>query len=312
MSRRTRRASSRTACSAQRSIRRDAGSVSSAASSSFSGSSSPTITKTRATSSTRRSVAAATAVTAGAWTSPGRSAWAVASSSGTPPPASRSATSRRAPWSSSPPSVGAAASSRRKPSRPASIVEPRSPDVALGEVPARDRVDEPVDAAHQLRLDLGLDLALEVLDRLPVGLRAHHLARDPVRPHHLGGPRAALGDELGDEHRAERVDHEVGVDRREQLAPQRVLVQQRAEALDHRLREVAAQVALEPRVLEQVGLEQRELDPALRVGQQQRQLRPLHPAARAPPLGQLLARRAAPRPRGRAGRPPRAPTIRSS
>ena len=47
---------------------------------------------------------------------------------------------------------GAAAASRAKPSRPASIVSPRSPEEPLGEVPAGDRVDERVDAGHQLDL----------------------------------------------------------------------------------------------------------------------------------------------------------------
>ena len=69
----------------------------------------------------------------------------------------------------------------------------------------------------------GSTLPSRLLDRLPVGLRADDLAGDPVGPHDLGGPGAALGHELGDEHRPERVDDEVGVDRREQLAPQRVL-----------------------------------------------------------------------------------------
>ena len=73
----------------------------------------------------------------------------------------------------------------------------------------------------------------ERLDRLPVGLGAGHLACDPVGADDLGGRGAALGHELGDEDGAERVDDEVGVDGRDQLAPQRVLGQQVAEALDH-------------------------------------------------------------------------------
>ena len=73
-----------------------------------------------------RPVDAATATMSGAWTSSARSAWAEATSFGTPSPTSRSMVASRAARRSSVPSFGSTAASRSKPSRPAAIVDSKS------------------------------------------------------------------------------------------------------------------------------------------------------------------------------------------
>jgi hypothetical protein len=120
------------------------------------------------------------------------------------------------------------------------------------EVPACGRLDEAVDADHQLRHDIAVDRAREALHRVPARVRAGDLARDAEGARDVGRLGAALGRQLRRERRAERVHDHVGVDHRDQLAPQRMLGQQMAEALDHALREVLAQIALEPGVVAEV------------------------------------------------------------
>jgi len=51
------------------------------------------------------------------------------------------------------------------------------------EIPARDGLDELVGAGHQLGDRAALDVAAELLDRLPVLAGAGHLAGDPERAH---------------------------------------------------------------------------------------------------------------------------------
>ena len=81
----------------------------------------------RVTSSTGRPVAAATATMSGACAAPGRSAWAHATSSGTPAPTSRSAVcSRAASALVAAERRPARATSRAKPPRPAAIGSSRS------------------------------------------------------------------------------------------------------------------------------------------------------------------------------------------
>ena len=144
---------------------------------------------------------------------------------------------------------------------------------------------------HELVGDGAVDAARQLLDRVPAGVRAGHLARDAERADDVGGVGAALRRELGHERRPERVGDEVGVHGGDQLAPQRVLGEQVAEALDHGVGEVGAQVVLQPRVLAQVGGEQVARDRALGVGEQQRELGALQPAAGAAALGDLLGAR---------------------
>ena len=91
-----------------------------------------------------------------------------------------------------------------------------------------------------------------------------------------------------------------------------MLGQQVPEALDDAVREVLAQVALQPRVLAEVRREQVARERALGVGEQQRQLGPLEPAAGAPALGDLLGRPAAARTRASAARADSSAAIRSS
>ena len=193
----------------------------------------------------------------------------------------------------------------RSPSRPASIVSPRSPlrpSERYQRVTASTRPSTPA-ISSTWTAGSTLPPSASIASQRP--RRRSPRARCGRRATTSAGARAALGDELGDERRPERVDDEVGVDGRDQLAPQRVLGQQVAEALDHRVREVVAQVALEPRVVEQRRVEQRALDPPLGVGEQASRApgapcpRPARRrSASSSPDGQRLRRR------GRAARPP--------
>ena len=219
------KASSRTACSAQRCMRVAERTRASSRSIQSRRSSAPMAKKTRATSSIERSVASATATMSGAWTSSARRAWAVATSSGTPSPVRRLTVSsrRRAAL------LGAELREHGGEALEAvaaggdRLLERRAGRAR--EVPAGRRLDQRVDAAEQLELLAAADV-LEPLDRLPQRVGAGHLDRDPEGAHHGGDVDAALGDHLRDERRAESVDGGVRVEHADQLRAQRVLGQQ--------------------------------------------------------------------------------------
>ena len=160
------------------------------------------------------------------------------------------------------------------------------------EVPARGRLHEPVDAEHQLGDDAPVGAARQALDGVPARAGAGDLARDPVgarRRRPASAPRSAASWETNVG--PSELTTDVRVDHRDQLAPQRMLGEQVAEALDDAVREVLAQVALQPRVLAEVRRQQVARERPLGVGEQQRQLGPLEPAAAAPALGDLLGPR---------------------
>ena len=66
------------------------------------------------------------------------------------------------------------------------------------EVPARDALDEIVDADHDVHLHVGVDRGIgeQRLDLLPARHRPGDLARDPVGAHDVGGLGAGLGHHL--------------------------------------------------------------------------------------------------------------------
>ena len=175
------------------------------------------------TSSTGRPVRSATPITSGACISSGVSACAQATSRGAPASSKRSATRARCSRQSTSPISGSTATSCANGASAAAIRVLQPARAGVGEVPARGGLDEPVDAGHQLRRDLARDVAAEALDLVPARVRADHLARDPERADDVGDLGPALRGELGDERRPERVHDLVGVDHRDQLAPQRVL-----------------------------------------------------------------------------------------
>ena len=163
--------------------------------------------------------------------------------------------------------AGAAAASLTKPSRPASIVSPRWPVSPVGEVPARDRVDEAVDAGHQLDLDGRVDLAAEA-SRSP-----------PSRPRRRS-PRGRSGRRGRPRRAPRRARRRAGRRRRSpsalttRLALTVAISSRRsgcspssgAKRSTTALREVVAQVALEPGIVEQRRVEQRALDAPLGEG----------------------------------------------
>ena len=227
MSRRARRASSRRPGAPSAPSAAIAGRAPNASSSSFSGSRSPIATNTRATSSDRALGGAGHRRDRRRVDEPEPQRVRRSPAPPARPPRRALGDLAAAPLQLLAAEPGRRRRSPRKPSRPASIVDARSPgapSTRYQRVTASTSMSTPpISSAWISGSTLPSRSSIVSQSRL----RADDLAGDPVGPHDLGRPDAALGDDLGDEHRPERVDHEVGVDRGEQLAPQRMLRQQR-------------------------------------------------------------------------------------
>ena len=245
-------------CCAQRCQRVPAARSSNRCSSQSICSRSPSRKNPRATSRTERPVACATEMMSGPWTNSPWNACRRARSGGTPSATSRSAvcscSSRQASgpiWSMTPDSstkdawASSTACARRCP-------VPRTRyqrDVGL---------DHPVDAGHQLVLDLGVDHAVERLDGRPALDRAGHVARDPEGADDLGRRRAPVSVTIRDtnvtpwEFTTSFAAIVAISSRRSGCSRDQV-----AEPLDHARREVPLEVAREVGRVGQVRVQQR-------------------------------------------------------
>ena len=178
---------------------------------------------------------------------------------------------------------------------------------ALGQIGVAQEPDHAVEqqvlhGGVELELHLAGDLAVERVDLL---VERRHVVAVAHRGEGEGDRRRRRAGLIGDPHHERRpaaVDHRVGKLRRDDLAPQPVLLQRVGEFLRDQLREIAAELAAEIGIVRHVGIEQIGVERELGVGQQHRQLRPRQRLLAADALGELHVVRQDIRPRGRARR----------
>ena len=176
--------------------------------------------------------ARATEMMSGPCTSSSWNACRRASSSGTPSAMRRAASRSRCSRHASGPICSITDDSSRNvgPRLLDRLAEPQAG--RADEVPARGRLDEPVDAVISSFWISGSILPSRDSIVVPSRHRADDVARDPERSHDLRRGRPRLRDEPRHERDSLGVDDVVRHDRRDQLAPQRMLAQHRPEPVD--------------------------------------------------------------------------------